>query len=202
MGRVSIVIPHNIGDKYYGIKADDNLKPEIIELGNIDAIYMYERIKNNDQKTNMVHYVLKTKDEIDEVKLSESEMKQNLWFFEKAKAKKWLSDNFKPENYKLKIGDKLKCNMTNEIYTVKELKFGGLYDNGSSGIRTLDSWSIDHSYKEYFPMLENAWYFVTDTHYNMFVLIGTGTDNDPYRIDYIPCRHNVLQFQKIVTPII
>ena len=197
-------IHHSIGDPYYKIIADKNLYTKVIpafdrsndkQLDVVKSIHIYTDEQNpNDFRDIYFGFA-------SGLELSSYGMEQNLWFWNEDDAKRWLERVYKPENYKLKVGDKLKYELTGEEYTVKSLNFGGLYYNGVRGIDTLDSWAMEHSYTDYFPRLRNAWYLLMDTKYNDYVLIGTGTDEDPYRIDRIPGGHNPVQFQRIVVPI-
>ena len=194
---MELIIPHKIGDPYFKITAGEDLKPVVTKAGRVTEIHIYEDEMDN------ISYGLTENDEDRDIVIDTQAMRKNLWFWSKEEAEEWLQKEYKPENYTLKPGDKLENNYYNHqtIYTVKGLRFGGLYYYGSGGISTLSQFSYEHSYKNFFPRLENAWYEVVDDRFNTRVLIGTGTEDDPYRVDYMPTSNNCIQFPIIVGPI-
>lgn len=195
-------IRHTIGDPYYVIKAGatDWYKPTVVTAtmnvhdhrkGNRDYI---TGVQIDDQDDQPIYTMRSDK------WVTEEDMKKNVWFWTKEEARAWLKEYKKTDDWKrkaknpLKKGDKLKSGF--EEFTVVSLEFGGLYNNGRIGISQMNDHGYQYSYKNYFPKLYGAWYLVTDNRMNRFMMIGSGTEDDPYKIEWIPTSSGIIQFQR------
>ena len=194
-----IRLQHNIGDLLYTIKMNDSNVPEIINpqitFSDSPAPLCVEAVRISKEgvcyETN------------DGMYLTEDRIKNDLWFWSEKDAQDWLDKNYDPAVYDLKPGDLVITTplMGNQdTFEVAGLRFGGAWGI----IEGQDDWARAHSYTELFDRLKEPFYILRskDGAFDR-MMIGRGTEEDPYRIDYYTTnRHNPIQFPVRVAEVI
>ena len=207
-----IQFEHAIGDPYYIIKTDKNNVPRV-KKADLCIESSSTEITKEDGTKAWVEHEKRVPDVIESIEVSKNgvcyrtesgrcltdeSMKKNIWFWSKEDAQVWLKEHYDKKLYSLKPGDKL-VDQFGFTYTIRGLRFGGLYEDN---VDTMDQWALDHSYKTFFKKFQEPWYIADggqfpDSPYDQMV-IGTGQEGDPYRVDYLPRRHNPVQFNSIL----
>ncbi len=191
----TINLLHNVGDPLYKIRMNSSNVPEIVipEINYTDG-----------KKPVLVEEVHIAKDEIyyettNGTYLTEERIKNDLWFWSKKEAQDWLDKNYDPEVYYLKPGDKVRGG--GETFVVRGLRFGGAWGL----VEQQDDWARAHARKEYYDRLKEPFYLlISENEHSLCdrIMIGRGTEEDPYRIEYYTnSRHHPVMFGNVVFPV-
>ena len=197
-------IVHEVGDPYFMLKADEKdwkKSPQICAarlpkgdmtegapedgLDRIHSIHVYP--------TYTIYQMWSGKE------ITEEAMKKNQWFwlYEKAEERTIQFDmQASVTEKRLKKGDKL-TDKDGKEYKIISLEFGSLFENYETGINMLTDDDLQQSNTEFFDELERAWYLAEDENFSRYVVIGGGTDGNPYMIEHIPRKGIAMKFHEV-----